>query len=448
MAGEPPSVAPDSVPGAFNAETLRRLFAPFSEYAHVALAVSGGADSTALMLLVRHWLDLAPAPHPHISVLTVDHKLRAASAVEAGQVRRQATALGFQHRTLEWTAPKPATGLPATARRARYGLLTGYCREHAIPAFATAHTEDDQAETVIMRLARGGGVDGLSAMSPRAALDGVALLRPLLGLSRDRLRHVLQESGVAWSDDPTNEDEHYERVRIRKALARQDGLGLSRQKLALTAARLRRARDALDAIAAATLRAWLTLDEAGWASMPLKALIEAEKEIAIRMLRRITLAIGGGKMPVPLAKVEAACEALRSSSKSLTLGGCQIALRSDRLHMNREYGRMSHNDTPYVSGMLWDRRFIIDGIPASGRAFAIRALGPDGIKAVKDAEGTFAPLRRGEALALPSLWREAQLVHAPFARFPQGAPPGWRPQVTTRFANRGALFDAHPELRL
>jgi tRNA(Ile)-lysidine synthase len=445
--GGPPSAGPDGPQGAFDAETLQRLFASFAPFPQIALAVSGGADSTALMLLVRRWLDLAPAPLPQITVLTIDHKLRAASATEAQQVRQQATALGFAQQTLDWTEAKPKTGLQDAARQARYALLAGYCRAHGIPALATAHTQDDQAETVIMRLARGSGVDGLSAMAPQATLGGVALLRPLLGVSRDRLRGLLANSGTGWSEDPSNEDAHYERVRIRKALGKEDSLDLPPDKLALTAARLRRARDALDAAAAGALQASLTLEEAGWASMPLDALTDTAEEIAIRMLARITLALGGGDMPVPLTKVEAACERLRRSPKSLTLGGCQIALRAGRLRIAREYGRMPHGDTPYLPGMLWDRRFIIDAVSAAGAPLTVRPLGPDGIEALKDAEGTFAPVPRVAALALPSLWRNARLVHAPFTHFPQGAPRDWVAQVTTRFANRPALFDPGPNLR-
>jgi tRNA(Ile)-lysidine synthase len=447
MVGQPPPAAPESATDAFGAATLRRLLADLQEFSEIALAVSGGADSTALMVLVRRWLDLGPERSPRITVLTVDHQLRAASAIEACHVREQAVGLGFFHRTLEWTAPKPKTGMQAAARNARYSLMAGYCRHAGIAALATAHTQDDQAETVLMRLARGGGVDGLSAMPRRAQLGGLALLRPLLGVSRAELRRLLVQSGISWSEDPTNEDADYERVRVRRALVDQAATGLSREKLVLTAARLRRARRALDAEAAAALRVLLTLEEAGWASLPLAALAMAEEEIAIRMLGRLALAIGGGQAPVPLAKVEAACEALRRAPNGLTLAGCRFIPGGGELHITREYGRMRRQEALFTPGMLWDRRFIVEGQVAEATALAVRPLGQDGIRLVKGAGGDFGPMPRGAALALPSLWRGGDLVYTPFARFSGALPPAWFPASVT-FANRSLLFDPQPEIRL
>jgi tRNA(Ile)-lysidine synthase len=448
MVGQPPPTAPEGATGAFGADTLPRLLADLQEFSDVALAVSGGADSTALMVLVRRWLDLGPERSPRITVLTVDHKLRAASAIEAGHVREQATALGFAHQMLEWTEPKPKAGIQAVARKARYSLMASYCRHSGIAALATGHTQDDQAETVLMRLARGGGVDGLSAMTPRAQLSGLALLRPLLGVPRAELRGYLAQSRISWSEDPTNENADYERVRIRRALADPAAIGLSREKLALTAARLRRARRALDAEAAAALRALLRLEEAGWASMPLDAFATAEEEIAIRMLGRLALAIGGGRTPVPLAKVEAACETLRRAPNSLTLGGCQLTLRDGgELRITREYGRMRRQEAAFTPGMLWDRRFIIEAPPALAAAPAVRSLGPDGVRLVKAVGGDFGPMPRGAALTLPSLWRGGDLVYAPFAHFIGAPPPAWLP-ASVNFANRNLLFDQQPEIRL
>ena len=267
---------PNCSAGVFHERELASLFAPLSQYWHVALAVSGGADSVALMLLVRAWLD-ARSGGPQITVLTVDHRLRDAAASEAEWVKKEARALGFQHETLVWSGQKPRSDLQAEARRARYGLMTVYCRAASIPAIATAHNRNDQAETFIMRLARGSGLDGLSAMEEMSRRYGIDILRPLLTVSRRQIEAFLLARGQQWLDDPSNEDERYERVRIRRKLKAARSLGLSSAKLALSARRLRRARDALDQMTAGFLWAKVSLHEAGFAKLRLPELFELKK---------------------------------------------------------------------------------------------------------------------------------------------------------------------------
>ena len=131
-----------------------------------ALAVSGGSDSTALMVLFADWLRQRRADAGAHTVLTVDHGLRPESAAEARAVADQAAALGFRHALLVWRGPKPSTGLQAAAREARYQLMRDYMGAHDIATLFTAHTRDDQAETLLMRLARGSGLDGLAAIAP------------------------------------------------------------------------------------------------------------------------------------------------------------------------------------------------------------------------------------------------------------------------------------------
>ena len=180
------------------------LLAPLGSFRAIVLAVSGGADSTALMHLAARWVLRSPSA-PKLHVASVDHGLRPEAATEAEQVVAQAKALGLGARTLRWEGQKPAAGIQDAARRARYALLLELAIEVArdvlgdLPstAIVTAHTADDQAETVLMRLARGSGVDGLAAMPvvtrvermslADGGMEGVALLRPLLAVPRARL---------------------------------------------------------------------------------------------------------------------------------------------------------------------------------------------------------------------------------------------------------------------
>ena len=205
---------------------LASLFAPLASFDLLILAVSGGADSVALMHLIARWSAKAAKPRPRIVVATVDHGLRAESREEAKWVGAQARKLGFTHELLAWEGAKPQTGIQDAARGARYGLLAELAWRLSAgevrTAIVTAHTEDDQAETFLMRLARGSGLDGLTGMSAARLLgrgDNIELVRPLLGVAGARLRATLEAKGLSWLEDPSNDSDRFERVRVRKARA-------------------------------------------------------------------------------------------------------------------------------------------------------------------------------------------------------------------------------------
>lgn len=423
--------------GVFHEHELASFFANLAHYPRVALAVSGGADSVALMLLVRNWLDHRSSG-PQITVLTVDHRLRDAAASEAEWVKREAEALGFEHETLVWEGEKPRSDLQAGARRARYGLMTAYCRAATIPAIATAHTSDDQAETFIMRLARGSGLDGLSAMEEISRRDGIDILRPLLMVSRRRIEAFLLEREQPWLEDPSNDDERYERVRIRRKLKAAQSLGLSPAALALSARRLRRARDALERVTAEFLRAKVSLHEAGFAKLRLPELFEIHEDVALRALARMIIAVGGGGAPLRLSKIEACYQMLRRTPRSATLGGCRLIAKGANLTIIREIGRMDVTSGSIIQPgetLLWDGRFMVTYAAGEAGAATLRALGVDGIHAVKAAKGHFSQAPRLAAMTLPSLWIESKLCYAPFADFVGQAPDGWSIRSHAEFTN-------------
>lgn len=424
----------------FTRRQLEELFAALTPYPALALAVSGGADSMALMLLVHSWLEARPSPR--IAVLTVDHRLREGSAAEAEWVDAQARRLGFAHHILPWTGEKPRTGIQATARSARYGLLTGFAREHGMEAVVTAHTRDDQAETLIMRLARGSGLDGLSAMAPLSDWEGIHILRPLLAVPRIRIEAFLRRQGQSWIEDPTNRDGSQERARIRGRLPDFGALGLTGEALALSARRLRRARQAIEAATGDFLRARLTLHEAGYAEIPLPAFLAVPEEIALKALAAILPPIGGGGAPVSLSKLEACLDAMRAEPGKMTLRGCELSVRRGKLMIVREFGRMDRAPVPIQPGetLIWDGRFRVT-LPATETHPAdIRPLGADGLAALRKGGGGPGVVPRAAALALPSIWRGEALRHAPFARFEGGPLPGWIPQSQTEFIHGPTLF--------
>src|SRR5258707_13891532 len=230
------------------AQEAKRLLADWRGVPAVVLAVSGGPDSIALMWLAARWRR-ALARGPRLIAVTVDHGLRPGAAAEAREVKRLARSLDLPHRTLRWTGPKPRTGLPAAARAARYRLLAQAARASDATHILTAHTRDDQAETLLMRMLRGSGIAGLAAMARESERDGVLLARPFLNVSKSQLIATLEKAKVGFADDPTNRDTNFTRPRIRAIMPVLAAEGGDARNLARLASRLARANAAVEVLA-------------------------------------------------------------------------------------------------------------------------------------------------------------------------------------------------------
>jgi tRNA(Ile)-lysidine synthase len=327
----------------------KTLFAPLAHAPVVVLAVSGGPDSTALLMLAARWR-AALKRGPRLLAITVDHGLRPQSAAEARAVKGLARRLGVPHRILRWTGRKPATGLQEAARAARYRLLATAAQAARARHVLTAHTLDDQAETVLIRMTRGSGLTGLAAMAHVSALPGeggrdIMLVRPLLDIPKARLVATLARAGIAFADDASNRDPRFTRARLRAvmpALARE---GLDARRFALLAKRLRRADAALDltvAVAAAALseRPW---SDCGPFIFDVEKFIRLPAEVALRLLGR-AIASAGEERQLQLGKLEALCEALASARAGAgreaarlrrTLAGALVTLAGGRLLVER-----------------------------------------------------------------------------------------------------------------
>src|SRR5580692_10689140 len=231
-----------------SASEAKRLFAEWKAAPAIVLAVSGGPDSIALMWLAARWRG-ALARGPRLIAVTVDHGLRAEAAHEARDVKRLARTLELPHRTLRWHGTKPKAGLPAAAREVRYRLLAQAARQSGATHILTAHTRDDQAETVLMRLLRGSGIAGLAAMARQSERDGVRLARPFLNVSKSQLLATLRKARIAFADDPTNRDVNFTRPRLRALLPRLAAEGGDTRNLARLASRLARANAAVEVLA-------------------------------------------------------------------------------------------------------------------------------------------------------------------------------------------------------
>jgi tRNA(Ile)-lysidine synthase len=413
------------------AAELPALFAGLRGDRAVALAVSGGSDSMGLMVLFADWLAQENAdPAPHV-VLTVDHGLRAQSAAEALAVAGSARKLGFQHAILPWSGPKPRTGLQAAAREARYRLMGEYMAGQGIGTLLLAHTRDDQAETLLMRLARGSGLDGLAAMAPISEVAGqdgsgpLRLVRPLLGIAKDRLQATLKARGVSWVEDPSNADASFERARWRANRVALEAAGLAGEALATSAARLRRARAAVEAATDAlcdphTGLVWT--DPSGFFDVDRGRLRSAPEEIALRVIGRCIAAAGGAGEPVPLSGLETIVAGLLQGVAGApetvwTLARARIAVDACRIRIDREPGRTPLPVAAMKAGssLIWDGRFRIEADAEVGCCLEVRALGRDGLRELKRAG---RPLKGTPVLLLvPSLWSGERLVAVPTAGY-------------------------------
>ncbi len=375
---------PAAEAGSISSIEAAKLFAPFEGHARLALAVSGGADSTALLFLIERWRRTLRRG-PELFVLTVDHGLRQGSRAEAEAVVRMAHGFGLQARLLEWRGDKPQTGLQAAAREARYALLSEAAWALSAEAIVTAHTADDQAETVLMRLARGSGLDGLAGMAPASCRDGMRLLRPLLSVSHARLVATLEAEGLSWFEDPSNENIDFERIRMRRLLAELAGAGIGGAALARSAMRLGRARAAIDVITAEAFRRLVTVHPQGFLEMQREGFAAQPQEIRVRLLGRAVALAGGSDAASPLSGLEDLAAWLgEGKGRARTLAGARIVRRQSVLLFGREPGRLALCPVPLGGGdTLWDGRFLIrrlkgNGARASGIAILPgRALGDE-----------------------------------------------------------------------
>ncbi len=342
----------------------------------LALAVSGGADSLGLLALVTRWRASRAAP-PRAVVLTVDHGLRPEASAEAAFVGAMAARCGLPHETLVWDGEKPVADLQSAARAARYRLLGARAAALGCDRLLVAHTLDDQSETLLMRLGRGSGLYGLAAMRPRRIADGVMLERPLIGLPRARLVASLDALGWSWVEDPSNQDRHYARVRIRQLMSALAAEGLTADRLAGTARRLRRAADVLDRLVAALAADALVLHHEAIAELRVPALGVADPEIALRLVSRLLRHVGATDYGPRLESLEAAVAAVLAGDARRTLNGVVLDRRGPRLWLYREAGRAGLPVVPLTPGapVLWDDRFRISLAEAAPEPLWIGPLG-------------------------------------------------------------------------
>lgn len=380
----------------------------------LGLAVSGGGDSIALLRLAADW---AAGRGTRLAVVTVDHGLRPQAASEADFVARTCADLGLPHDTLHWQGWDGAGNLQDRARAARYGLIAQWAAARGIGQVALAHTLEDQAETVLMRLARASGVDGVSAMGDRQ-VGGVRFVRPLLGVTRAALREVLTALGQGWVEDPSNDDTRYDRVKMRQQLALLAPLGLDAQALTQVAANMAQAREALNWAAQGFARQHLhmqgpdvMLNAAAFGKLPQ----ELQRRLLVHVLRWLS-----GAEYAPRRQAVTAFLAAALAGQRGTLHGCVMTHRKGCIYLHREYAAVA--DLTCDPAAAWDGRWRLTSPAQSGLAqpgLRIAALGRAGLDHLPDWRASGRPA--AAVMADPGVWQAQRLIAAPLS----GQANGW-----------------------
>lgn len=390
--------------GAAEFALLMARFGPFEPAPRLAVGVSGGPDSLALALLADAW---ARAQGGSIAALTVDHGLRREAAGEAAQVGAWLAARGIEHRILAWTGPRPSRGVQAAARAARYRLLEGWCAREGALHLLLAHHREDQTETVLLRLSRGSGLDGLAGMAAAVEHPACRVLRPLLGMARARLVATLEAAGQGWIEDPSNADPVYARARLRQDMGSLAAAGLGAERIAGAAARLGRARAALEWETARLLARAAALHPAGFARLDGTRLAEAPSEVGLRALAAVLMTVGGGDYPPRSERLERLYRQVpHALGGGRTLGGCRVLPRRGGLLVCREPAAMAPPvPAPPGAAVVWDGRFSLC-LPADApMGLALGALGTTRCRAAATVPAAARP-------ALPALRNNKEVVVA------------------------------------
>ena len=393
-------------------DEIDRAFGGENRPTKIGVAVSGGSDSLALLHLLKDWGQVP------LSAATVDHGLREEAAGEAEEVTAQCETLGIPHQTLKWQGWDGKGNLQDQARLNRFSLLADWAKAEGCDTVALGHTMDDQAETFLMRLSRTSGVDGLAGMAGRIWRHDQLFDRPLLNARRDVLQNYLSAKGITWIEDPSNDDERFDRVKARKALGHLEDLGLRPEEITHSMTNLELAalelRDLAREIAKKICKESdgdLIFDRAG--------LRRLNPEMQHRLFSKALMFVSSEPYP-PRRDAMFDAEIAVIQGKNHTLHGCLILVSDMTVRLTREWKAVEREKAP--TDQPWDTRWHLDGPHAPD--LEIRALG----ESVKDTPWRETKLPRQSLLASPAVWQGETLIAAPVA----GLANGWTAEATGR----------------
>jgi tRNA(Ile)-lysidine synthase len=352
-----------------------------------AVAVSGGADSMCLAYLCDQCSQFQKAD---MVALIVDHGLRPESSREAAWVQKFLEKKGISAEILVWEGNKPKVNIHQHARKARYKLLTEYCKTNDIEYLLVAHNLEDQAETVLLRIYRGSGIDGISGISSKVKMNGVTIMRPLLKCSRKQIEATLEQAGWEWVNDPSNTNVKYSRTQVRNLLNGLEEKDVWVNRLCLLADNAGRARLYLEKETKKAINSIVTIHFYGYALIDHEGFCALEEEIALRALSYCLKKISGNVYPPRFDSLKRIYKLIKQKHKiAATLWGCELKQKKQNIVIYREL-KATEAFRPLEENQVWDKRYKIKPYPEA----YVGPLGSEGWKAIK---ATFAPKNKPEA---------------------------------------------------
>lgn len=372
----------------------------------LAVAVSGGPDSLALLLLAH---ELAQKKGSYVIALTVNHNLRSEAKEEALQVKEWAKGRGIQHEILDWNHDRPTSRLQEKARQARYGLLTEWCKHNQISTVLLGHHQQDQEETFWLRLASGSGLDGLAGMKQCLVRNDIIFLRPFLSFSKQQIKETLLAKNQEWIDDPSNQSSRFFRGRLRDFLEEE---GLSSYRLLDIMNKLQVDADFIQGTLQQAIETTVQLHEGGYLTIKKQAFNGFHPAIAKRVLSFLVQWFSGEEYGPRSIQVARIMNKIKKES-FFTAGGIYWIFSRDDMYLFREIRAIREKVvlSQLQEPILWDQRFWID--PGLKDYFSPDTIvGPLGsVSGLKKEVNSLIP-KRGWPM-LPALWEKGKVVAIP-----------------------------------
>jgi len=394
------------------ASSLKRLKVDASA-SYIALAVSGGGDSMALVLLMHSFVKENGGK---LIAFTVEHGLREDSLAEAEGVHKILSGLGIEHRILKWEGEKPKTRIEELAREARYNLLIEECKKEGVDYLAVAHNIEDLVETFWIRLSHGSGLDGLSSIAPVFERQSVKIIRPLLDFTREELRAVCKSANVEWFEDSSNKDEKYLRVKLRKFEQMLKDEGLTSDRLLKVITKLEDSREGLDFAVTEYSKEVLEYFDLGYIRLDVEKFKKYPKDIQRRILAKALDDVYPQKYKTGFDLVDSATSSIVDNDfKGVTLSGCEIFPEKEGgVFIAREYSRVEAS-LEVKNGVIWDNRVELECINLEHQC-RVAALGDEGLRQLKadiKLKNCLEKLPYKIKLSIPAIWQEDRLLSVP-----------------------------------
>lgn len=355
----------------------------------IGVGVSGGGDSLALLLLSAEWAD---HNNRSLKAVTIDHGLRVDTPSECKYVEEISNHFNVEHTTLKWL-DKPSGNLQNSARNARHELFLGWTKRNKLSVVLLGHTLDDNAETVMMKLIRGSGIDGLTGISKNKKINGLAISRPLLNTSREQLRQYLKVKNISWIDEPSNFDERFERIKVRNFLPKLSNIGLTPDKLVALAGHMDRAKDALNWEVSRFAQQYVQQKSWGDLEIKFEEFIKIPKEYQLRLLSGALRWISGKIYRPRFRSLERLLGAITSSSlgPGMCLMGCVTKHEEGGIRISRELAAIPQPILAVKPEYIWERRWQLKIDFKKLNIAMIGPLGKEGLKQIENSKSFNIP---------------------------------------------------------